>query len=329
MTRIRFEDLPSTNTPRNAENLNKLNNVVISSTEPITGEEVWIQDTEEKIYFKNDDDVYEELKFDNVTKNLFVPLELRTTTPDLKLSYDNGIITFNGSTTYPADIFFNGSDKDTKGVILDGTYTISVKIVGGTITSDGDTNIYLKKNDGSSIYDGTSIFSFSLNKNVQAGTVFKKTFTTNKQRLHLIGYTASMSCNNFQLEIQIEKNNKKTYFSPFMGVIIDSGSNENGSYVKYSDGTMIQTGIYNTNSKEFTKAYGNVFYDGLIHTITYPQPFTSVTGLSFTPTLHGGMGGISLYRHDLNISRIYVYSVLSYTFTENVTIPWIAIGRWK
>ena len=43
MTRIRFEDLPSTNTPRNAENLNKLNNVVISSTKPTTGEEVWIQ----------------------------------------------------------------------------------------------------------------------------------------------------------------------------------------------------------------------------------------------------------------------------------------------
>ena len=43
MTRIRFEDLPSTNTPRNAENLNKLNNVVISPTEPTTGEEVWIQ----------------------------------------------------------------------------------------------------------------------------------------------------------------------------------------------------------------------------------------------------------------------------------------------
>lgn len=43
MTRIRFEDLPSTNTPRSAENLNKLNNVVISPTEPTTGEEVWIQ----------------------------------------------------------------------------------------------------------------------------------------------------------------------------------------------------------------------------------------------------------------------------------------------
>lgn len=43
MTRIRFEDLPSTNTPRNAENLNKLNNVVIGTTEPTTGEEMWVQ----------------------------------------------------------------------------------------------------------------------------------------------------------------------------------------------------------------------------------------------------------------------------------------------
>lgn len=60
MTRIRFEDLPSTNTPRNAENLNKLNNVVISPTEPTTGEEVWIDNTNKKIYTKNDNGVYEE-----------------------------------------------------------------------------------------------------------------------------------------------------------------------------------------------------------------------------------------------------------------------------
>lgn len=59
MTRIRFEDLPSTNTPRNAENLNKLNNVVISPTEPTTGEEVWIDDVNKKIYTKNDNGGYE------------------------------------------------------------------------------------------------------------------------------------------------------------------------------------------------------------------------------------------------------------------------------
>lgn len=59
MTRIRFEDLPSTNTPRNAENLNKLNNVIISSTEPTTGEEVWIDNVNKKIHTKNDNG-YEE-----------------------------------------------------------------------------------------------------------------------------------------------------------------------------------------------------------------------------------------------------------------------------
>ena len=61
MTRIRFENAPSTNTPINADNLNKLNNVVISSSEPTTGEEVWLKktDTEKNIYIKNDSDAYE------------------------------------------------------------------------------------------------------------------------------------------------------------------------------------------------------------------------------------------------------------------------------
>lgn len=59
MTKIRFENSPSTNTPINANNLNKLNNVVISSTEPTTGEEVWIDNTNKKLYTKNDNGGYE------------------------------------------------------------------------------------------------------------------------------------------------------------------------------------------------------------------------------------------------------------------------------
>lgn len=47
MTRIRFEDLPSTNTPINAENLNKLNNVDVGINQPTDNEEVWIK------YIKN------------------------------------------------------------------------------------------------------------------------------------------------------------------------------------------------------------------------------------------------------------------------------------
>ena len=73
MTKIRFENSPSTNTPINAENLNKLNNVVISSSEPTTVEEVWIKNWYwKKIYIKNDDWVYEE--FSRINDISLIPL---------------------------------------------------------------------------------------------------------------------------------------------------------------------------------------------------------------------------------------------------------------
>lgn len=76
MTRIRFEDLPSTNTPRNAENLNKLNNVVISPTTPTTGEEVWIDNTNKKIYTKNDNGVYDEF-YNETNREVYSTTEQR------------------------------------------------------------------------------------------------------------------------------------------------------------------------------------------------------------------------------------------------------------
>ena len=43
MSDIYFEDLPSTATPLRAINLNKLNDVKVSSTAPTTGEKVWVK----------------------------------------------------------------------------------------------------------------------------------------------------------------------------------------------------------------------------------------------------------------------------------------------
>lgn len=80
MTRIRFEDLPSTNTPINAENLNKLNNVIVSSKEPTTGEEVWIDNVNKKIHTKTDngyEEFYNEeeqlLKSNIIIENITLP----------------------------------------------------------------------------------------------------------------------------------------------------------------------------------------------------------------------------------------------------------------
>ena len=43
MSDMYFENLPSTSTPINATNLNKLNDVKVSSTQPNTGEKVWFK----------------------------------------------------------------------------------------------------------------------------------------------------------------------------------------------------------------------------------------------------------------------------------------------
>lgn len=54
MSDMYFENLPSTTTPLTAENLNKLNDIKVSSTQPSTGEKVWFKNsTEKKIYIKN------------------------------------------------------------------------------------------------------------------------------------------------------------------------------------------------------------------------------------------------------------------------------------
>jgi hypothetical protein len=73
MTRIRFEDLPSRNTPRNAENLNKLNNVVISPTEPTTGEEVWLKKSNNLLNVGSSFVV-------NTSRDIYMPLEAGTYT---------------------------------------------------------------------------------------------------------------------------------------------------------------------------------------------------------------------------------------------------------
>ena len=106
MTRIRFENSPSTKTPINADNLNKLNNVIISSTEPTTGEEVWIQKSaDKKIYVKNNG-VYEEFSKGEedtgwVTLELLNGCTHKEWNP-LKARMKNGIVTIMGMVDVPS-----------------------------------------------------------------------------------------------------------------------------------------------------------------------------------------------------------------------------------
>jgi hypothetical protein len=114
------------------------------------------------------------------------------------------------------------------------------------------------------------------------------------------------------------------------GAIMESGSNANGYFVKYADGTMIciltQTTVNPTAS--FSDLYGTTSGTmvRLIYTWTYPSAFASTSFLpviSFiVQTRAAGVGEVTA----LGFTSV---GLIPYTtVTGNITIFATAIGRW-
>lgn len=99
----------------------------------------------------------------------------------------------------------------------------------------------------------------------------------------------------------------------YVSGIVESGSNENGAYVKYADGTMICYGIINI-------AAGSTYTD-----ITFPQSFTGNPIITIT--------NVYLNRDDIIWSvagtRAYVKMGNGSTVSVATRGYYTAIGRWK
>lgn len=114
--------------------------------------------------------------------------------------------------------------------------------------------------------------------------------------------------------------------------VIESGSNANGSYTKYYDGTMIISQFYSLSWTEPMASYGSSFYKSFnypTHIKPYPIPFisapTAIVGVSYSNGWGGTAGSNNLV---YPVVSIYVYSpVQNTTGTANINV--IAIGRWK
>lgn len=124
--------------------------------------------------------------------------------------------------------------------------------------------------------------------------------------------------------------------------IVESGSNDNGSWVKYDDGTMIQWG-----SATFTGAEtGNT---GSYTRVLFPQPFANnkistkyqlvyKSGIDTSLTMFIILIGNIEYGKGTAFTQDTVYRRLSYTYdnTElaklyaiDLSFNWQAIGFWK
>lgn len=113
--------------------------------------------------------------------------------------------------------------------------------------------------------------------------------------------------------------------------IVESGSNANGNWVKYADGTMIQSGVFTFEGVTAT-ALPTGGYRTLGRTISFPLSFIdtpkSLVAISGSDTNDNGFTA--------NNQQLTASSFAGFWWTINVnnnvlvhTLNWLAIGRWK
>ena len=113
-------------------------------------------------------------------------------------------------------------------------------------------------------------------------------------------------------------------------LIVESGNSVNGEYLKFSDGTLICF-----NSLQVTTSvdalWGNIFINPAGITLTFPHSF--VPGkLSIAPVAKSSVGGDAMWCMYTDVlitgftARLLRGATLS---SRDITINYIAIGRWK
>lgn len=293
MSRIRFEDT----TPINKSNLNKLNNVVISPSEPTTGEEVWIQKGK-NLFDKNDYNLYK------------------------------GFI-YGGTHEWVENNYANYIYLKVK---PNTTYTISREIVAPEFAIGTGTNVPIK---GQS--NVTSYASYEGQTSV--------TVTTGSNDSYLYIYVLWSEGNNIGLDnvlanIQVEQGSTATSYEAYVDKKIhiknddggyeefyneERGSNEEGSFTKLADGTLIQRGKYTTPSIPLEQGY--------TQRINLPLSFVDNDYNIIPSKMTGGSGGFSQVCDSAWIVNNSEFEITSWNngggVADPVVIGWVAIGKWK
>lgn len=110
------------------------------------------------------------------------------------------------------------------------------------------------------------------------------------------------------------------------GAIFETGTNGNGSYIRYADGTQICFGVV-TRACAATNAVGSLFY-GYANSITFPAGFTASPTFicqSYSAgviTWDGSGGSTTSIGVPMILSSVSVAS-------RNYTCNYLAIGKWK
>ena len=107
-----------------------------------------------------------------------------------------------------------------------------------------------------------------------------------------------------------------------------SGSNVNGNYIRFSDGTQICYGRVPLNMLLIDGAWGSWFISDPL-TITYPAAFVSAPA-SPSANMETTTGNIANWSNGLStVSSFTGYFARGEAGSFNCTVGWFAMGRWK
>lgn len=120
-----------------------------------------------------------------------------------------------------------------------------------------------------------------------------------------------------------DKNGNK-YFTG----IVESGSNSNGSYIKFSDGTMICWRQETVTDQAIKNAYGSIFQG--TRSYTYPIHFSSQPSVTCTIFQWGTAASWgTVVETSARIVTLRGLDISSRETGVKCRIGYIAIGRWK
>lgn len=118
------------------------------------------------------------------------------------------------------------------------------------------------------------------------------------------------------------------------GAIIERGSNANGDYTKYADGTMICRGVTTQQACATALSGGSgLYYNSSVCLGTYAAPFSSLPRVAATAMRVSASSGLSLMITGSEVSAGTAsatpqYRGVSHLNGESIQFSYTATGRW-
>lgn len=241
---------------------------------------------------------------------------------------ENGIVESNAfRNLFNKNDIVNGWLNYSNNVLMDTTSTTFM--TSGYIEVKPNTQYTINLVDATSLSSG-GIMQYDSNFNwIQPGipeTQVVMTFTTTSTTKYVRFVLRNYAKDN----IQFEENTETTEYTPFAGYIVESGSNQYGTWTKYSDGTMVCSSEIR---REVTFVQSGNSYTGETTTaISFPQAFINNPRVTINTQHYEDYYYCAVYgfiRNKTSITKITFFRTNSPGAVVNIPFSYIAIGKWK